>query len=108
MRFPAVLIAFAVPVLAQTAAAPAGLTFDRLRNASAEPQNWLTYWGDYQGRHFSGLKEVNTSNVRELQARWAGQMPGDSILEAMPLVVDGIVYTSGMPGQVFALDAKTG
>ena len=26
----------------------------------------------------------------------------------MPLVVDGVMYTSGMPGQVFALDAKTG
>lgn len=87
---------------------PGGLTYARLRNAQAEPQNWLTYWGDYQGRHFSGLKEIGPSNVRELQARWAVQMPGDSILEAMPLVVDGVMYTSGTPGQVFALDAKTG
>ena len=87
---------------------PGGLSYDRLRNPQAEPQNWLTYWGDYQGRHFSALKEISTANVRNLQARWAVQMPGDSILEAMPLVVDGIMYTSGMPGQVFALDAKTG
>jgi len=29
---------------------PGGVTYDRLRNAAAEPQNWLTYWGDYQGR----------------------------------------------------------
>ncbi len=87
---------------------PGGLSYDRLRNAQAEPQNWLTYWGDYRGRHFSALKEIGAANVRNLQARWAVQMPGDSILEAMPLVVDGIMYTSGMPGQVFALDAKTG
>ena len=87
---------------------PGGLSYDRLRNAQAEPQNWLTYWGDYQGRHFSALKQIAASNVRALQARWAVQMPGDSILEAMPLVVDGIMYTSGLPGQVFALDAKTG
>ena len=30
---------------------PGGVTYDRLRNAAAEPQNWLTYSGDYQGRH---------------------------------------------------------
>jgi len=50
---------------------PGGLTFERLRNAAGEPQNWLTYWGDYQGRHFSGLKEIDAANVRQLQARWA-------------------------------------
>ena len=86
---------------------PGGLTFERLRNAAGEPQNWLTYWGDYQGRHFSGLKEIDAANVRQLQARWAVPM-GDGLLEGSPLVVDGVMYASGMPGQVFALDAKSG
>ena len=85
-----------------------GLTYERLRRAEAEPQNWLTYWGDYQGRHFSALKQINSGNVRQLQARWAMQMPGDSLLETTPLVIDGIMYTAGMPGQVFAIDARTG
>jgi alcohol dehydrogenase (cytochrome c) len=87
---------------------PGGLTYDRLRRSGAEPQNWLTYWGDYQGRHYSALKQINTSNVRQLQARWAAQLPGQSSLEATPLVVDGIMYTTGSPGTVVALDAKTG
>jgi len=87
---------------------PGGLTFDRLRNSAAEPQNWLTYWGDYQGRHYSSLKQVDTSNVGRLQAQWSAQLPGQSILEATPLVVDGIMYTSGSPGTVVALDARTG
>jgi PQQ-dependent dehydrogenase (methanol/ethanol family) len=85
-----------------------GVSFDRLIDAAAEPQNWLTYWGDYQGRHYSALKQIDTSNVRELQARWAVQLPNNSLLEATPIVVDGIMYTSGAPGQVLALDAKTG
>ena len=85
-----------------------GLTYERIRNAAAEPHNWLTYWGDYQGRHFSALKQITPVNVKQLQVKWAVQMPGDSILETTPLVVDGIMYTAGMPGQVFALDAKTG
>jgi len=84
------------------------LTYDRIRNAANEPQNWLTYWGDYAGHHFTKLDQITTSNVKQLQTRWSVQMPGDSILETTPIVVDGVMYTAGMPGQVFALDARTG
>src|SRR5207302_6136726 len=31
-----------------------------------------------------------------------------SLLESTPIVIDGVMYTSGPPGQVFALDARTG
>ncbi len=87
---------------------PGGLSFDRIRNSAAEPHNWLTYWGDYQGKHYSALKQINTTNVQQLQARWAVQMPGDTLLETTPLVIDGVMYTSGMPGDVYALDARSG
>jgi len=87
---------------------PGGLTFDRLRHSGAEPQNWMTYWGDYLGQHYSALKQINTTNVRQLQARWSAQLLGQSSLEATPLVIDGIMYTTGSPGTVVALDAKTG
>jgi PQQ-dependent dehydrogenase (methanol/ethanol family) len=85
-----------------------GLTYERLRHSQAEPHNWLSYWGDYQGRHFSALQQITAANVSQLQARWAVQLPGDSVLQATPLVIDGIMYTTGMPGQVFAIDARTG
>ncbi|NOT62985.1 MAG: PQQ-dependent dehydrogenase, methanol/ethanol family [Acidobacteria bacterium] len=91
-----------------TASIAGGLSPERIRNSAAEPHNWLTYWGDYQGTHYSPLKQVTTANVKQLQARWAVQMPGDSVLETTPLVIDGVMYTAGMPGQVFALDARTG
>lgn len=87
---------------------PGGLSFDRLRNANAEPQNWLTYWGNYQGQHYSALKQITTANVSQLQSRWAAQMPGETLLETTPIVVDGVMYTSGMPGDVYALDARSG
>lgn len=91
------------------AAIPAGpLTFERIRNAGGEPQNWLTYWGDYAGHHYTKLDQITPANVTKLQTKWAVQMPGDSILETTPIVVDGVMYTAGMPGQVFALDARTG
>ncbi|MEO8097031.1 MAG: PQQ-dependent dehydrogenase, methanol/ethanol family [Acidobacteriota bacterium] len=87
---------------------PGGLTYQRIVNAKAEPQNWLTFWGDYQGRHYSALKQVAAGNVKGLQQKWAVQMTGNSTLESTPIVVDGIMYTSGMPGEVRALDARTG
>ncbi len=46
--------------------------------------------------------------MRQLQAKWALQLPGSSTIEATPLVVDGVMYTSGPPGTVVALDARTG
>src|SRR5205823_5014003 len=54
------------------------------------------------------LKQITAQNVRALSAHWAVQMPGNSLVEGSPIVVDGIMYTTGLPGQVFALDAKTG
>ncbi len=92
----------------QAPAVPGGLTYERIRNSASEPHNWLTYWGDYGGKHFTTLSQINAANVKSLQARWAVQMPGDTVLQSTPIVVDGIMYTAGMPGQVFALDARTG
>jgi PQQ-dependent dehydrogenase (methanol/ethanol family) len=84
------------------------LSYQRLANSRAEPQNYLSYWGGYDGHHFSELKQIDTSNVAQLQARWAAPLPGPSALESLPLVVDGIMYVSGPPGDVYALDAKSG
>jgi len=96
--------------LARVAAEPitGGLDYERIRNSDREPHNWLTYWGDYQGRHYSALKQIKTDNVGQLQTRWAFEVPGGGPLEATPLVVDGVMYTTGVLGRVFALDARTG
>jgi len=98
--------------LRKTSAQPmvGGVTFDRLRNARNEPQNWLSYWGDYQGTHFSSLAQITPANVRQLQSVWAMPMPGDSVLEGTPLVVDGVMYATGggTPATVTAIDARTG
>jgi len=89
-------------------AAVTEVSFERLRHAAAEPQNWLTYWGDYSGRHYSPLSQVQAANVRLLQAQWALQLPGESIIEAVPVVVDGVMFLTRPPGEVIAADAATG
>ncbi len=89
----------------------AGLTWDRIEHSEKEPQNYLTYWGDLGGKHYSALNQINKANVKSLQAKWAVQLPGDGIVESIPLVVDGIMYTTGPVGGtalVLALDARTG
>lgn len=88
-----------------------GLGWNRIVNAEKEPENYLTYWGDLGGKHYSALNQINTANVKSLQAKWAVQLPGDGIVESIPLVIDGIMYTTGPVGgtaQVMALDARTG
>ncbi len=91
-----------------SAVAERGLSFARLARAEREPQNWLTYWGSYRSEHFSELRQIDRRNVSQLQARWAMPMPGSSPLESTPLVVDGVMYVSGPPGDVYALDARSG
>ena len=80
------------------------------RLAKAEPQNWPTYWGDYAGHHFSDLDQITPANVSQLQAKWVGPMPPSptGYSEGAPLVVDGVMYVSGSPGDVYAFDLRTG
>src|SRR5260370_5424371 len=84
------------------------VTFERLLNAGKEPQNWLTYSGDYAGRRFSSLDQVNTTNAHSLAAKWVYQTGATGKIETTPLVVDGILYATAQDDRAFALDARTG
>jgi alcohol dehydrogenase (cytochrome c) len=84
------------------------VTLERLRNSFKEPQNWFMYSGDYAGRRFSGLDQVNQSNAKALVAKWVYQTGGSGKFETTPLVVDGILYGTGQDDRAFALDARTG
>ena len=91
-----------------TVTARAQVTFTRLLNSSKEPQNWLTYSGDYAGRRFSTLDQINTRNALSLVAKWVYQTAATGKFETTPLVVDGILYGTGQDDRAFALDARTG
>jgi quinohemoprotein ethanol dehydrogenase len=105
----------ATAVLAATAAAdPAGgkagaVDLARLRAAAQEPQNWYTGGRDQDGTYFSPLSQINADNVAKLGFAWdydlGNPMRGQ---EATPIVVDGVMYTSGTWGYVYAVDAATG
>ena len=50
-----------------------GLTSDRILNARSEPQNWLTYYGAYDGQRYSPLDQINKENVGRLVPQWVFQ-----------------------------------
>jgi alcohol dehydrogenase (cytochrome c) len=95
------IIAMAIPAHAQ-------VTSERLLNSAKEPQNWMTYSGDYSGKRFSGLDQINTTNAPKMVAKWVYQTGATGKLETSPLVVDGILYATAQDDRAFALDARTG
>ncbi|MGC2198195.1 MAG: PQQ-dependent dehydrogenase, methanol/ethanol family [Terriglobales bacterium] len=69
--------------------------------------NWTSYNGDYSGRRFSSLHEINVANVEQLRAAWVFHPDNSQRLEATPVVIRGMMYVTSA-NDVFALDARTG
>ena len=70
-------------------------------------ENWPSYNGDYTGRRFSSLSEINSRNVTQLRAAWVFHPGNSQRLEATPVVIRGVMYVTSA-NDVFALDARTG
>lgn len=87
---------------------PPDVSFDRILRAVDEPENWLTYSGTLDGSRHSRLEQITTENVASLELAWLRQEPTNGKLEATPLVVDGVMFTTHNTNDVVALDAETG
>jgi len=86
---------------------------DNERLLHRAPEDWLSLGGNFEMQHYSPLNLINAGNVDKLGFAWSfdastiiGNVPRG--LEATPIVVDGILYTSGPWGVVYAIDGKTG
>jgi alcohol dehydrogenase (cytochrome c) len=109
MKRPLFLALMAVALLLASATGlHAQVTYERLRNAPGEPQNWLTYSGRYAGWRYSALDQINVNNAAHLAMQWAFQVGDLGQFETTPLVVDGVIYGSGQNNRAFAIDARTG
>ncbi|MEP7314522.1 MAG: PQQ-binding-like beta-propeller repeat protein, partial [Pseudomonadota bacterium] len=96
-----------VPVVAT--APPAGqIDQARLLAVDKEPGAWLTTGRDFGKTHYSPLADINRDNVRELGFAWEYQTGTVRGMEATPIVVDGVMYVSGVQGRVYALQPATG
>ena len=57
---------------------------------------------------FSPLDSINVDNIDELGLAWYFDYPTNRGLEATPLMVDGVIYTTGSWSMVYAHDAVSG
>jgi acido-empty-quinoprotein group A len=97
-------IALLALAIASSFAADGGLNSqDLLKPLSAD---WPTFNGDYSGKRFSALSQINQSNVQKLTLAWVLQ-PHSVGIKSMPLEVNGILYLT-TPDNVWAADARTG
>src|SRR5207244_4109320 len=78
------------------------VTYERLVHALDEQQNWLTYWGDYSAVRHRDLKQISTTNVKELRLDWIFQTGQAGSFETVPLVVDRVMYLTASNGDAAA------
>jgi alcohol dehydrogenase (cytochrome c) len=125
-RKPQIAIAW---LLASSAlSAQDGLSRDEILQPSAD--SWPTYSGDYSGRRYSPLDQINQTNVKNLTLAWTTRVtagPDDrghalhigglgtgelfasmgANIRGSILMVDGILYVSS-PDNAWAVDARDG
>src|SRR5262245_48993060 len=90
--------------------------------AQIPTDSWPTYHGDYSGRRYSTLKQINTTTVKSLALAWvyrlntsrAGAIVGGEgpdtppagsppQIKSTPLMINGVLYFS-VPDHVWAID----
>ena len=82
-------------LLASTLAAQ--VPYSRILNSAKEPQNWLTYSGNYSGQRYSALNQITAANVPRLQVDWVLQTYTTESFAPTPIVEDGGMYVDFGP-----------
>lgn len=83
-------------------------SIDQARIVSGESDNWLSNGRTYDEQRHSPLDQINQTTVGQLGLEWYWDTGTHRGLEATPIVVDGVMFTSGTWSVVWAHDAKTG
>jgi len=85
-----------VSFLAVLAMAPIGFSADaradKLEDLAKSEDNWVSQGKNYSANHYSALKQINATNVKNLKPSWTfstGLLNGH---EGSPLIVDGKMY----------------
>ena len=82
------------------------VTDERLKNP--EPENWLTWRGNYEGWGYSSLDQINSENVKNLVPVWSFSTGVAEGHQAPPFVNDGMMFVTTPQNQIIALEAATG
>ena len=86
---------------------------------NTKKSGWSAYGGDAGGTRYSGLQQINSENVKQLQVAWTyrtGELEKyigtnakeKAAFEATPILADHTLYFSTPSCRVFAIDASSG
>ncbi|MGI9046622.1 MAG: PQQ-dependent dehydrogenase, methanol/ethanol family, partial [Burkholderiales bacterium] len=94
-----------LPLALSLALPGAALANEGLTKLIKDPANWAMQAGNYENQRYSELKQINKSNVKDLQVAWTfstGVLRGH---EGGPLVIGDTLYIhSAFPNKVFAIN----
>ncbi len=80
--------------------------------AAANPDDWAVTGGEPTNQRYSSLTEISRANVKKLTVAWTyhtGDAPaGHSEMQATPIVIGGVMYTTTPALSVVALRADSG
>lgn len=76
-------------------------------------ENWNNYGGTKEMIRYSTLKEVDTSNVQQLEIAWTyntgdADTVNHSQIQCNPIIIEGVLYGTSPQMKLFAIDAATG
>jgi alcohol dehydrogenase (cytochrome c) len=107
------MISYRALGLVVVAAALLGDGLDPAKLLKPPVDTWPSYNGDYSGKRFSSLSQINSTNIRDLHLAWVyhadsgGGNPFGGQIKSTPLEVDGVLYFT-VPDHAWAVDAITG
>ena len=81
------------------------VTEQELLEAGENATDWLSHGRTYNEERFSPLEQINAENVEELGLAWEAPLGSFRGIEATPIVVDGVMFTTGSWSEVIALNA---
>jgi PQQ-dependent dehydrogenase (methanol/ethanol family) len=90
-----------------------------LAAAAPTPRDWSrppardfpVVGGNWGNQRYSSLDRINAGNVSKLGGAWTLHLEGGASagnMQATPVVIEGVMYLASGPGNVFAIDARTG
>ena len=81
---------------------------DEIINADKNSDQWLSHGRTYNEQRHSTLDQINSENINNLGIEWFHDLDSSRGHEATPLVIDGIMFSTGAWSVVYANDAVTG
>ncbi|MHA6247153.1 outer membrane protein assembly factor BamB family protein [Pontibacter sp. CAU 1760] len=80
----------------------------RADKPSVAGRNWSEYQGGPGRNQYSTLKQINPSNVQQLEMAWEYHTRDTGQIQCNPIIIDGVLFGMTARLQPFALDATTG